>query len=156
MQFTLTVNASSPQELQKLLALITAAETTKYPPPLQPVAAPSLPSAPPTEPVKRGPGRPPKVEATPVKRDMEAAKAAVQVAAEAIKPEIAVPPTPPPVAAKPVNLKEQVMINLKNVNDTLGLPKAREILQSFNAQRISEIKESQYADFINACQLALD
>lgn len=176
MNVTLTINATTPQELQKLLALISGAEATVYQndpitqgPSFKPL--PTFPDQPQAEPVKRGPGRPPKAEpAAPApKRDMEAAKAAAQVAAAAITHQImpeseraqatreaqeAQAPVKKTVE-KPVELREQVMQSLKKVNDTLGLPKAREILQSYGAQRISEIKESDYQAFINTCAAAV-
>lgn len=50
--------------------------------------------------------------------------------------------------------REHVHQALQQVNVAVGLPKAREILAAFKVQRISEIKEEQYAEFINACNQA--
>lgn len=51
--------------------------------------------------------------------------------------------------------KEGVAEVLQQVNITCGLPKAREILESFKAKRLSEIKEDQYTAFVAKCHEAL-
>lgn len=51
--------------------------------------------------------------------------------------------------------KEAVHQALQQVNVAVGLPKSREILQSFGANRISEIKEDQYKAFVDKCNEAV-
>jgi hypothetical protein len=51
--------------------------------------------------------------------------------------------------------KETVHQALQQVNVAAGLPKAREILQSFKANRVSEIKESDYRAFVEKCNEAV-
>lgn len=51
--------------------------------------------------------------------------------------------------------KEAVHQALQQVNINAGLPKAREILQSFGVNRISEIKEEQFKAFIEKCNTAV-
>ncbi len=53
------------------------------------------------------------------------------------------------------NSREAVHIAVQQVNVSCGLPVAREIITSFGAQRLSEIKETDYAAFINKCHDAL-
>lgn len=57
--------------------------------------------------------------------------------------------------APPIINKEAVHQALQQVNVAVGLPKAREILSSFNVNRISEIKEDQFKDFIEKCNAAV-
>lgn len=65
------------------------------------------------------------------------------------------PPTAAPKTAPPISNKESVHQALQRVNVEVGLPKAREILQHFNVNRMSEVKESQYPEFIDKCNEAL-
>lgn len=44
---------------------------------------------------------------------------------------------------------------LQQVNASLGLPAARNILQKFDAQRISQLTEDKYAGFISECNEVL-
>ena len=60
-----------------------------------------------------------------------------------------------PVTAAPIVNKEAVHQALQQVNVAVGLPKAREILQAFGVNRISEIKEDQYKPFIEKCNEAV-
>jgi hypothetical protein len=57
--------------------------------------------------------------------------------------------------AAPIVNKESVHQALQQVNVAVGLPKAREILQAFGVNRISEIKEDQYKPFIEKCNEAV-
>lgn len=61
-------------------------------------------------------------------------------------------PTTTPI---PTNNKEAVHQALQQVNVSVGLLKAREILTSFSAQRISDLKEDQFKPFIDKCNEAL-
>ncbi len=54
----------------------------------------------------------------------------------------------------PIVNKEAVHQALQQVNINAGLPKAREILSYFKVNRISEIKEEQYKEFIEKCNEA--
>lgn len=66
------------------------------------------------------------------------------------------PATPPAdqAAGPAIVNKEAVHQALQQVNISVGLPKAREILQSFKVNRISEIKEDQFKVFIEKCNEA--
>lgn len=55
----------------------------------------------------------------------------------------------------PVVSKEGVHMALQEVNKSCGLNVAREILSEFKVNRISEITEAQYADFIAKCRTAV-
>lgn len=57
--------------------------------------------------------------------------------------------------AAPIANKEAVHQALQQVNVAVGLPKARDILQSFNVNRISELKENQFKPFIEKCNEAV-
>ena len=50
--------------------------------------------------------------------------------------------------------KEAVHQALQKVNISCGLPKAREILLKFGAQRISELTPDKYSDFVTICTQA--
>ncbi len=59
-----------------------------------------------------------------------------------------------PTQVAPVNgtaSKQHVHEALQQVNVAVGLPKSREILTSFGANRISEIKEDQFKAFVDKC-----
>lgn len=58
---------------------------------------------------------------------------------------------PSQVSAPAGYSRENVHQALQQVNVAVGLPKSREILQSFNANRISEIKEDQFKAFVDKC-----
>lgn len=58
-------------------------------------------------------------------------------------------------AAAPIVNKEAVHQALQQVNVAVGLPKAREILQSFGVNRISEVKDDQFKAFIEKCNEAV-
>jgi len=58
-------------------------------------------------------------------------------------------------AKKEAVTKERIHEVLQEVNAALGLPAAREILKSFDAQRMSELKEDMYPDFIARCNEAI-
>jgi hypothetical protein len=68
---------------------------------------------------------------------------------------------PVAVNAQPANIapgvvnKEVVHQALQQVNINVGLHKAREILQKFNVNRISEIKEDQFKAFVDVCNEAV-
>ena len=62
---------------------------------------------------------------------------------------------PATTASAPIANKEAVHQALQQVNVAVGLPKAREILQAFGVNRISEIKEDQYKPFIEKCNEAV-
>ncbi len=51
--------------------------------------------------------------------------------------------------------REAVHVALQQVNSACGLPKAREILKEFEAQRISDLKEEKYQGFIEKCDAAV-
>lgn len=64
---------------------------------------------------------------------------------------IATPTTVAPVSAPAGYSKQHVHEALQQVNVAVGLPKSREILTSFGANRISEIKEEQFKAFVDKC-----
>lgn len=153
MDMTLTINMKNAAELQKFLMILSDFEALKSNSAEAPMV--DVVAEPENKPLKaaRGPGRPPKVEnkselkaetKEPAKPDTSELKKAVEATSEVIK-----------AAPRPVDLREKVMLSLKKVNDTLGLPKAREILQNYGAQRISDIPADEYQNFINTCELAL-
>ena len=47
--------------------------------------------------------------------------------------------------------REQVHVALQAVNASAGLPRAREILKEFGAQRLSELKEEIFPAFVLKC-----
>lgn len=55
----------------------------------------------------------------------------------------------------PEATKDEAMAALKEVNTTLGIKKAKSILEQFEAERFSDIEHTQYADFVVACNSAL-
>lgn len=60
----------------------------------------------------------------------------------------------PPSASKAAT-KAQVLAALQDVSTKKGLPVAKIILADFSCSRISELKESEYAEFIEACTEAV-
>ncbi len=50
-----------------------------------------------------------------------------------------------------VTTREDALQALQKVNSEKGLPTARVVLAKFGCQRISEVKEEQYSDFVAAC-----
>lgn len=61
----------------------------------------------------------------------------------------------PSQVAAPGYSREHVHQALQQVNVAVGLPKSREILQSFGANRISEIKEEHFKSFVDKCNEAV-
>lgn len=55
----------------------------------------------------------------------------------------------------PAPTKEDVQTACSTVVEKKGLPKAKEILKEFDAKRISEVKEADYAKFIAKCAEAV-
>jgi len=51
--------------------------------------------------------------------------------------------------------KKDVTDACQSVAQTKSLDAAKEILQKFDAVRISEVKEADYADFVGACEKAI-
>lgn len=58
-------------------------------------------------------------------------------------------------ADKKTYTKEDTYAALQKVNTTVSLAAAREILLSFGVQRMSELKEDQFATFVKRCEEAL-
>ena len=58
-------------------------------------------------------------------------------------------------APQPIVNSDAVREALKAYNGKYGMDKARELLKQFGAARITELKESDYADFIEAAQVAV-
>lgn len=104
-------------------------------------------------------------EADPPKRkrrtkaEIEAAKSNGHTNIAAPTPEISraeeAPVKQPASIAAPIVSKEAAHQALQQVNVAVGLPKAREILTSFSAQRISDVKEADYKALIEKCNEAV-
>lgn len=63
-----------------------------------------------------------------------------------------------PVADAPapsVSSREAAMAALQELNSKKGLPKAREVLLQFKANRFSELKETDFGGFVDACRKAV-
>lgn len=75
-------------------------------------------------------------------------------AATAAQPEAAPAETQVKNVAPPLVSKETVHQALQQVTVAAGLPKAREILQEFKVNRISEIQEKDFKAFIEKCNEA--
>ena len=58
-------------------------------------------------------------------------------------------------APQPIVNADAVREALKEYNGKYGMEKARELLKQFGAARITELKESDYADFVEAAQVAV-
>lgn len=58
-------------------------------------------------------------------------------------------------APQPIVNADAVREALKEYNGKHGMDKARELLKEFGAARITELKESDYADFIEAASVAV-
>ncbi len=58
-------------------------------------------------------------------------------------------------APQPIVNSDAVREALKEYNGKHGMDKSRELLKQFGAGRITELKESDYADFIEATQVAV-
>lgn len=58
-------------------------------------------------------------------------------------------------APQPIVNADAVREALKEYNGKYGMDKARELLKQFGAARITELKESDYADFVEAAQVAV-
>lgn len=58
-------------------------------------------------------------------------------------------------APQPIVNADAVREALKEYNGKYGMDKARELLKEFGAARITELKESDYADFIEAASVAV-
>lgn len=58
-------------------------------------------------------------------------------------------------APQPIVNADAVREALKEYNGKHGMDKARELLKQFGAARITELKESDYADFIEAASVAV-
>lgn len=58
-------------------------------------------------------------------------------------------------APQPIVTSDAVREALKTYNGKHGMDKARELLKQFGAARITELKESDYADFIEAASVAV-
>lgn len=89
----------------------------------------------------------------------EAAKVAahdseLQAKADASQEEHEESKAAPTETAAPAVSKEGVHLALQEVNVACGLNKAREILTEFKVNRISEIKEEDFAAFIAKCKTA--
>lgn len=116
---------------------------------------------------KRGRGRPPgKKNATTTAEGLKAQAAAAKPAdapavQEAVPAEHAAPESiPAPVEAPkaeatpaPVT-KDQAVAALQALVTAKGMPKAREVLATFSAARLSELPESKLGDFVAACKAA--
>jgi len=79
------------------------------------------------------------------KPEPETKKAKPAKKEKAVAPE---PETPP--ALEPPSLETATSL-LKKVNDTKGLPAAREVLTAVGCNRMSEVPHEKYADVIAAC-----
>lgn len=119
-----TENLGSPAVSVKEAAPITNGNGHQTPAPVKPRGRPAKAKPETTEPV--------------------AETAAAEVVAEVAKENV--------LAAKVTN--QDVMEALKKVNSTKGLNTAREILGKFQAQRLSEVKETDWAAFIDTCEKA--
>lgn len=60
------------------------------------------------------------------------------------------------VAADPTFTKQDIANACQKVSEAKGLEIAREILATFGAKRISEVKEVDYAKFVEACEGCLN
>lgn len=93
------------------------------------------------------------------KAELEAAKASNGVTSHTPAPVSRAEEAPAPKqttsVAAPIVSKEAAHQALQQVNVAVGLPKAREILTSFGAQRISDVKESDFAALIEKCNAAV-
>jgi hypothetical protein len=58
-------------------------------------------------------------------------------------------------APQPIVNADAVREALKAYNGKYGMDKARELLKEFGAARITELKESEYSDFIEAASVAV-
>lgn len=131
MKFTIEIEAVSIQELEKILSgLVVKKEEC----PLQQTIFPPQVDAE----LKKRPGRKPKLV------EMEQV-AEIKVVAEETVEEPAI------TEAKQLTITE-AMDALKKVNATKGMNAAREVLAEFSAARISEVKKTDYASFITACE----
>lgn len=88
----------------------------------------------------------PECEELPEVKPAKKTKATKKVAKEIEKEVVEVKGTPS---------REQVQEALQNVNASLGLPAARDILKEFDAQRISELTSDKYENFVNKCNEAI-
>lgn len=52
----------------------------------------------------------------------------------------------------PVYTKADIVAACQKVSETKGLPVARELLATYGAKRVSDVKEEDYAEFIKACE----
>jgi hypothetical protein len=52
--------------------------------------------------------------------------------------------------------KADALDALQKVNSKLGLPAAKDILAAFECSRLSELKETDYLNFVHACEKALN
>lgn len=57
-------------------------------------------------------------------------------------------------APQPIVTSDEVREALKAYNGKHGMDKARELLKQFGAARITELKESDYSDFVEAASVA--
>jgi len=53
---------------------------------------------------------------------------------------------------KAVPTKDDIQSSLQTVTETHSLSEARDILKAFSCERISDLEEEQYEDFIKACE----
>lgn len=57
---------------------------------------------------------------------------------------------------KPIKISKELVIEaLKEVNMKSGIEGARSVLSEFGVQRLSELKDSDYAKFVDSCKAAL-
>lgn len=90
---------------------------------------------------------------TPKKRAAPKAKAETvkEAREEVTQVEMAAPAETSTDNSSSVTPAEITLQALQRVNETKGLPLAREVLSRFSAVRLSQVKESDYPEFIKVC-----
>lgn len=147
----LTITANTPQELKE--KLVELAVIFGYNPAQQ-----ELPFPKPTEPKAEQQPEPAKEEKKTRTRK-----------AKADEPSKSEPQAPAETPAQDTDLfgeadtkaetkkatKEDAIAALKKVNEEKGIEVARAVLSEFDCSRVSELKEEHFAEFVEACQVAL-
>ena len=143
MSYNITIHANTASELQKEildLAKLVGAELLTLPAQL------TLPlSAVPTGNVAgKKPGRP-KTEVVSTEDEVEESS---EISVADIKKGKG-------IASKPAVTFVDVKTALKKVAEAISLEKAQELVKQYGADRVSALKETDYAQFVKACDLAL-